>query len=453
MKKATPKYIIDKLCEAGYDTYIAGGAVRDLLVGKLPDDEDIVTKATPEQIMELFKDHKITLAGTYFKVTFVDEIEVATFRKDRYEGLSDKHVKVDPADNIYEDLARRDLTINAMAFCQFSGEIVDPYKGQRDLKKRTIKFVGYPLDRIYEDPNRIIRACRFLAVIDGIFDTDTKYAMRAVSHYVRDYVKPERIYKEIMKTMKKARYASVFFNALHEIDALRYIFPSMDCCYGFDIHGLHHRESIISHSLFAGDNVSCKYPLQKLAAYLHDVGKPAACRYNPKTGDVKFKGHDVESVRLVTDEMTALKFPKKEIEYVTTLIRNHMSNFETERSIRRLINRLGDVHWKDLYRVKLADSKANIWKGPWPLSNVKSDFARVERALNVKSPNAFNELDINGKELMDAFNLKPGPIIGQLKNYLLEAILDNPELNNKTTLIEIAEDYIFKSKEGERESG
>lgn len=443
--RATPKYIIEKLCEAGYDTYVAGGAIRDLLAGRKPEDEDIATKAKPEEIQELFKRHNINFGGTFFKVTFVDGIEVATFRKDQYEGLSDKRVKVDYAENIFEDLARRDLTINAMAFCQFSGEIIDPYKGQKDLKKRTIKFVGRPMDRINEDPNRIIRACRFLAVIDGVFDTDTKYAMKAVSHYVRDYVAPERIYKEIMKTMKKARYASVFFNALHEIDALQYIFPSLDCCYYFDVHGLHHREDIITHSLLAGDNVSCKYPLQKLAAYLHDVGKPPSCTFNPKTEDVKFTGHDKESAKIVKDEMRALKFSKEETHYVTTLIKYHMRTFHSEKSTRRLVNKLGKIHWKDLYRVKLADSKANIWKGPFPLSGVKADFARIEKALNTDSPNKFNELAINGKELIDSLNLKPGKIIGQIKDHLLEIILDDPELNTKETLLSIAKNYLERN--------
>jgi len=442
--KATPKYIVEKLCQAGFDTYIAGGAVRDILSGKTPDDEDITTKAKPEEIQELFKDHSINFGGTFFKVTFVDGIEVATFRKDKYAGLSDKMVKVDYADNIIEDLGRRDLTINAMAFCQFSGEIIDPYKGYKDLKKRTIKFVGNPLDRIHQDPNRIIRACRFLAVIDGMFDSDTLYAMKAVSHYVRDYVKPERIYKEIMKTMKKARYASVFFNALHEIGALKYILPSLDCCYYFDVHGLHHRESIITHSFLAGDNVSCKYPLQKLAAYLHDVGKPESCRYNPQTGDIKFKGHSVDSKKIVTEELKKLKFPHKDIEYVTTLIRNHMSNFESEKSIRRLINRLGNIHWLDLYRVKLADSKANVWKGPYPYKMIQEDFARVERALNIQSVNVFNELAINGKDLIDNYFLKPGPFIGQIKEYLLETILDKPELNTKEDLLVLTRKYVLE---------
>jgi tRNA nucleotidyltransferase/poly(A) polymerase len=337
--KATPTYIIQKLCDFGYDTYIVGGAVRDLLDGKNPSDIDIATSANQKQIERLFKSHKLTMAGTYFKVMFVDGIEVGTFRKDVYKGLSDKDVQVTEAKTILEDLARRDLTINSMAYCQFTGDIIDPYKGRDDLKKRKIKFVGNARDRIHEDPNRIIRACRFLAVIDGIFDPATKLSLKNMGYLVEKHVTPERIRLEVLKAMK-ARYASVFFNALHEIDVLQYIFPSLDCCYYFDVHGKHHREEIITHSLLAGDNISSKYPLIKLATYLHDVGKPLACRFNPKTKDVKFTGHDIEGKYLVIDELEKLTFSKREIEYISTLIRLHINTFHSEKSIRKIAHKL-----------------------------------------------------------------------------------------------------------------
>lgn len=433
--KATPSYIIIKLCDFGYDTYIVGGAVRDLLDGKNPSDIDIVTAANPRQIEQLFKNHKLTRAGTYFKVTFVDGIEVATFRKDIYKGLNDKDVQVVEAKTILEDLARRDLTINAMAFCQFTGEVIDPYKGVDDLKKRRIKFVGDSKKRIYEDPNRIIRACRFLAVIDGIFDERTKRALKDMRHLVRKYVAPERIRIEILKAMK-ARYASVFFNALHEIDVLQYIFSSLDCCYYFDVHGLHHRESIITHSLLAGDNISSKYPLIKLATYLHDVGKPPACKYNPKTKDVKFTGHDVEGKYLLLDELKHLTFSSKEIDYITTLVRLHMNTFSSEKSIRKIAHKLNehDIDLIDLYRLKLADSKANIIKGPYPYQAIRGDFKRIKKALEPRTENRFDELAINGKDIMEITGLKPGPKIGALKDILLDMILEYPEYNDKKNL-------------------
>jgi tRNA nucleotidyltransferase/poly(A) polymerase len=433
--KATSTYIIEKLCNSGYDTYIVGGAIRDLLSGKTPADIDIATSANFEQIETLFKGHKIATGGTYFKVAFVDGIEVATFRKDVYKGLSDKNVEVVKAKTIIEDLARRDFTINAMAFCQFTGDVIDPYKGRDDLKKRVIKFVGNAKEGIHDDPNRIIRACRILAVIDGIFDPTTKKALKEKGYLVKDYVAPERIHMEVMKAMK-ARYASVFFNALHEIGVLQYIFPSLDCCYYFGAHGPQHRESIITHSLLAGDNISSKYPLIKLAAYLHDVGKPSACRFNPRTGDLKFVGHDVEGKYLVIEELKKLTFTKKEIDYISTLIRLHMSSFKTEKAIRRVATKLNEhnIDLKDLFRLGLSDAKSNIMKGHYSYSVVKKNLILIEKALNVKSENRFDQLVINGKDIMEITGLKTGPEIGKIKNFLLDAILDNPELNNKSDL-------------------
>jgi len=443
--KATPTYIITRLCDFGYDTYIVGGAIRDLLDGKEPADIDIATSANFRQIEQLFKGHKIATGGTYFKVAFVDGIEVATFRKDVYKGLSDKNVKVVEAKNILEDLARRDLTINSMAFCQFTGDIIDPYKGRDDLKKRKVKFVGDARDRIYEDPNRIVRACRFLAIIDGIFDPETQRALKDMGGLVKKYVTPERIRIEILKAMK-AQYASVFFNALHEIDVLQYIFPSLDCCYYFDVHGLHHRESIITHSLLAGDNISSKYPLIKLATYLHDVGKPQACRFNPKTKDIKFTAHDVEGKYLLLDELKHLTFSSREIEYITTLVRLHMNTFSSEKSIRKLAHKLNehDIDLMDLYRLKLADTKANIIKGPYPYATIRADFKRIKKALEPRTENRFDQLAINGKDIMEITGLKPGPKIGKIKDFLLESILEHPNLNDKVHLTDIVKWYYVK---------
>lgn len=439
--KATPEYIISKLCGSGFETYVVGGAVRDFLEGRLPSDEDIVTKATPGQIKEIFKDHKIATGGTFFKVTFVDGIEVATFRKDVYRGLNDKDVVVTNARTILEDLGRRDLTINAVAWCQFTGDFVDPYNGIDDLRRRKIKFVGDAEQRIHEDPNRIIRACRFLARIDGEFDPETLDALTKAAPMIEKYVTKERIRIEILKAMK-ARYASVFFNALHRIGGLKYIVPSLDCCYELeDLHGLHHRESIITHSYVAGDNISTKYPLIKLAAYLHDVGKIPACRWNYEKGDLRFTGHDKIGVDLIKRDLRRLKFSKDEVRYIATLVKLHMNNFATPKAIRRTVSKLNGIDWKDLYRLKLADSKANIWKGPYPLSKARDDLRNIYEALNVGSQNPFGELAINGKDLIVELGIEPGRLIGEIKKHLLEIIIDSPELNNRESLLQIASDY------------
>ena len=231
MKKATPEYIISTLCKLGYETYVVGGAVRDFLSGRLPEDEDIVTKATPKEVADIFKDHRIAYGGTYFRVTFVDGIEVATFRKDVYKGLNNKDVQIIPAKTILEDLDRRDFTFNAIAWCQFTGRLIDPHGGRDDLYRKKVRFVGDPQKRIFDDPNRMIRACRFVASIDGEFGHDDLEALKRFAPLVGEgVILPERLHTEILKAMK-VRNASTFFNALHQIDALKYIFPMMDCLY------------------------------------------------------------------------------------------------------------------------------------------------------------------------------------------------------------------------------
>ncbi len=442
--KATPEFIISKLCKLGYKTYVVGGAVRDFLQDKIPEDEDIVTKATPQEVAKIFKNHRIAYGGTYFRVTFVDGIEVATFRKDIYKGLNDKDVQIIPADTILEDLDRRDLTINAIAWCQFTGRLIDPHGGVDDLYRRKIRFVGDPGKRIFEDPNRIIRACRFLAVIDGEFGHEDFESLKKISVMVDKHVAKERIHDEIMKAMK-ARNASTFFHALHRIGALKYIFPMLDCCYQLeDLHGLHHRESIITHSYIAGDSISTKYPLIKLATYLHDIGKFSACRWNPKSKDLSFKRHDKIGAEIAEDELKNLKFSNKEINYITTLIRYHMHTLFSPKAIRRTVHKLSkhDVPTMDLYRLKLADSNANIWKGPHPLSSAKKEIVMIEESINIKTSNRFDQLAIDGRDIMVITGLGPGPEIGKIKSILLDCVLDDPELNNEISLRTIVEEYI-----------
>ena len=280
--------IIERLCRCGYHVYVVGGAIRDMFIGKDPVDVDIVTSATPEEIEVFFGGYPVKSVGKAFGVVLVDGYEVATFRRDRYRGLDDKACQVTFAGSIEEDLGRRDLTINAMALCDMSGDFIDPFHGRDDLRERTIRFVGNPRERIYEDPNRIVRACRFLAKVDGKFDPETFEALCDCAHYVRDYVVPERLKAEIMKAMKIKR-ASRFFCALRDIGALEHIFPAMERCYNH-AHGPHHLEDVFDHLMICGDLISTRFPFLKLAGYLHDVGKPAAYSFNRDKGHYVFFG-------------------------------------------------------------------------------------------------------------------------------------------------------------------
>ena len=429
--------IIERLRQRGYHAYVVGGATRDMLMGVDPADVDIVTNATPEEIEAVFVGYPVKSVGKAFGVVLVGGHEVATFRRDRYRGLDDKACEVTFTDNIEEDLGRRDLTINAMAFCDLSGDLIDPFHGRDDLKDRTIRFVGNPKERIHEDPNRIVRACRFLAKLDGKFDPETFEALRACADYVRDYVAPDRLKAEIMKAMKIQR-ASKFFYALHDIGALKHIFPAMERCYNH-AHGPHHLEDVFDHLMICGDSISTKYPFLKLAGYLHDVGKPAAYTFSRDKGHYVFFGHAKAGNRIVMEEMGQLRFSNKEIDYVSTLVNLHMRLFleMTPRAVRRVLKALSDrsLSYRDLLRLWFADSKANLAKRPPAISDLKTLLHAFE-VEKEQGSFSLRDLAVKGKDVMEVLGIPSGPKVGQVLMSLLDRVLDQGQkLNRRETLL------------------
>ncbi len=434
--------IIKRLCEHNHDTYLVGGGVRDILSGGEPKDFDIVTAATPETITELFKDCKVMTVGKSFGVVLVDGYEVATFRHDRHHGIGNKNCTVYFAGSIQEDLSRRDFTVNAMAYCELTGEIVDEHNGQSDLHNRIIRFVGDPVERILEDPNRIIRACRFLAKLDGEFAVDTRLALEANGHLVRDEVAPERIRLEILKAMELER-PSLFFSALYSIDVLKYIFPAMDSCVSHP-HGKHHIEDVFVHLMLAGDSVTSEDPILRLAAYLHDVGKPEAYA---KRGDGSFVHHDAIGVELITEELRALKFSNAEIHRITSLVSVHMVNIRdiSDKGMRSFLKKLvdRDLCFEEFLSLRVADRAANRSKQPYKDEEISALVDHVDSVQNAKVPFSVKSLAVSGGELIEEFNLPPGPKISEIQHYLLDQVLEQGEqINSRQHLLLLAEHYI-----------
>ncbi|MFC1812349.1 CCA tRNA nucleotidyltransferase [Thermodesulfobacteriota bacterium] len=430
--------IIERICDCGYQAYLVGGVARDILAGEDPSDMDIATDATPDVVELLFRDRRVKTVGKSFGVVRVDGCEVATFRHDRYSGLDDKACEVSYAETIEEDLGRRDLTINAMAFCNRSGDIIDPHNGRKDLKNRTIRFVGNPKDRICEDPNRIVRACRFLAKIDGQFSTETFEAIKDYTFYVRDHVAPERLKSEIMKAMN-IQAASRFFYAMHNIGALQYLFPSMDRCYNHP-HGSHHLEDVFDHLMLCGDSISPKFPLLKLAGYLHDVGKPPEYKLDQKTEKYHFGGHASTGSEMVRSEMSRLKFSNKEINVVTFLIGLHMKKVRniSRKSARRLLANLESrgIGYKNFLRLQIADRKANLAKQPYGFHDIKEMTMVIKRELS--TPFSVNDLAVNGREVMEILNIPQGPKVGEVLNGLFDHVMDKgQEANDRQKLLAI----------------
>ena len=440
----TAEDIIIKLQDLGYESYLVGGYVRDMILGVKCKDKDIATSADPDQLIKIFKDQEIKTFGKSFLVTFINGIEVATFRTDVYKGLNDKDVEIKIAKSAEEDAKRRDLTINSLFFDPVTKKIIDYVNGQEDLQKKIIRFNGKAKDRIWEDPNRIIRACRFLAKIDGSFRMDTFKNLKSCSEYVK-YIKPERIRIEIIKAMS-IKKSSIFFKALHDIGVLKYIFSSLDKAY---LHpgGPYHIENIFDHCMMSGDHSSTKDPIIKLAAYLHDIGKPISCRINPHTKDIWFEGHDRDGCEAAKVELEKLKFSSEEINIISNLILLHMrisSVRLSPKAIRRTLKTLNDfdIPYQSLLRVSICDRMGNLKsRSRYKLKDVYKLVKDFKDQVNRKDPvNQFSDLKVNGNDIMETTGLKPGKQVGELLKYLLDCVLDNPELNDKEELIKLVKE-------------
>lgn len=437
--------IVERLHSAGFEVFIVGGAVRDKILGITPKDIDFATNATPDQVVKLFSDKKICVVGKHFKAVKVEGIDVATFRKDRQEEMYDsKHCKPEYAKTIQEDLSRRDLTINAMAINAITNEFIDLFGGKNDLKRGIIRFVGDPLQRIKEDPDRIIRACRFLAKIEGSFAVSTLKALSDNSHFVWHYVEPERIQMEIVSAMS-VKTPSIFFSALHVIGALRFIFPEMSVCFEHT-GGQYHGETVGEHCMLTGDNISPKFPMLRLAGYMHDIGKPMAYA---AARDGSFKEHETFGGKLVKRYLTKLRFSNDDIDKVANLVYAHMRTCRhlTPKGIRRLRKYLADynVDPRDYIRLKLADRSANLLRDKNNFTPIKeliinAGIRRVEEDI----PFTVRELAISGGQLIEVFKLVPGPIVGKLQKALLEFVIEEGEsFNNYITLKTKAELILY----------
>jgi len=448
----TANDIIIKLCNNGYKAYLTGGAVRDLFIGKIPNDEDITTNATPKEINRLFHNFKINSVGKQFLVTIVDDVEVATYRSDKNCNVIGKDAtKTFKCETIEEDLARRDFTINAMAFCPYTGEVIDLYNGRDDLKNGTIKFVGIAKDRILEDPCRILRACRMAAIISGHIDSNDINVMRENKHLVRIVVKPERIRLEILKAMKVA-YPSIFFYYLRKIELLDFIFPALSKTTSYN-GGKYHGESVFAHSMIVGNSirpgrkVGDQNSLTRLAGFLHDVGKPKAFKNNDKKS---FASHETIGAKIVTEELRNLKFSNEEIEYIAGLINFHMyflnENISTK-AIRRFIIKLNKckIPYQEWLRLRVADRKGNLKKNNYTLSEIKNYITTIENVLTEeKFVSKLSLLKINGNDVMKITRLDPCKEIGVILNKLLDIVIDDPSQNTKEVLTQRVKD-IYES--------
>ncbi len=429
--------IIKKLNSAGLEGYTVGGCVRDLLLGKEPKDWDVTTNAKPEKIQKLFPEHVYeNTFGTVAVKTNSEKPELALVEVTPYriEGkYTDKRHpdSVKFADKLEDDLSRRDFTVNALAM-DINGEIIDLFNGQKDLKSKTIRTVGKPEERFNEDALRLLRAIRFATLLGFKIEKETLEAINKNSAWLVAISK-ERIRDEFVKIINSDNaYDGVI--RLQETGLLKHIIPELLEGVGVE-QNLHHIYTVWEHLVKA-----LKYSAEKnysldvrLASLFHDIGKPKSKRGAGRNST--FYGHEVIGAKMVAEIMSRLKFPKDQAEKIIKLVRYHMFYYNpeevTESSVRRLLTKISLENIEDLIKVREAD---RIGSGrpkavPYKLRHLQYIIDKVS-----SDPISVKMLKIGGEDIMKELDIKPGPKIGLILNYLLAEVIDDPNKNTKEYL-------------------
>ncbi|CAN5924498.1 HD domain-containing protein [soil metagenome] len=437
--------ICERLRHAGKRAWIVGGCVRDSLLGKPIADWDVATDALPNELMKLFPKAIPTglQHGTVTLVMRGQHYEVTTLRGETTYSDGRRPDAVHFVDDIVADLARRDFTMNAIAVDPANGTLVDPFGGQRDLERRTIRCVGKALERFSEDGLRVLRAARFSATLEFDLDPETFAAIAPTLDTFRK-VSAERVRDEWVKTMK-AKLPSRAFEVMRTSGILGVSCPEMLEGVGM-VQNKWHSLDVWNHALTCMDACAGD-PVLRIAALLHDVGKPRSRELSEKTHDYTFYDHDKIGAEIAQPIVDRLRFSNDEKERIVGLVRHHLFHYDawSDQVVRRWIKRVGPERIEDLYVLNEADlrGKGTIFSDDdlLPLVALK---AHVEKVLAEGAALSTRDLVIDGNVLMKELGIKPGRIIGQVLEDLLEAVLAEPALNAREPLLALAREIVRK---------
>ncbi len=415
--------------------------MRDILMGRPHTDYDIATDAVPEQVMSLFR--KVIPTGIKHGTVTVlwkgTTFEVTTFRTEA--GYSDgrRPDSVTFTPSILDDLSRRDFTINAMAYHLGENRMIDPHEGTRDLARRVIRAIGDPAERFREDGLRPLRACRFAAQLSFSVAQGTRDAIPGALD-VLARVSAERVRDEILKTLE-APVPSVGLMLMRETGILGVVLPELLEGVGVT-QGTLHCYDVFTHSLYACDAAPRESVVLRLAALLHDIGKPRV-RAEEADGRPTFYTHERVSAQMAEEILVRLKLPNAVIRDVTHLVAHHMFNYQEEWSdaaVRRLIARVGEGVIDDLVALRRADQIGMCRENAQAFPEGLALFAeRVAAVLRESRTFTVRQMAADGNDLMERLGIPPGPLVGIILGELLQAVLEDPALNEKEKLLEIAE--------------
>ena len=428
------KIILDKFNNNGFEAYIVGGCVRDLILERNPKDYDITTSASPKETMELFKEYKTIPTGIkYGTVTVIinnTPIEVTTFRKEGKYIENRRPESVKFLSNIEEDLKRRDFTINAMAYNKKVG-LIDLFEGRQDLEKGIIRVVGDGKERFKEDAIRILRAYRFAGRYDFKIEEDTLTAIKQNMHLLNNVAK-ERILPEIKEIFESGM-------DINKMDFITTLFPIIKECFHTYQNNKYHMQNVGEHTYKTFNNIENVFHL-KITMLLHDVGK-----VKTKTTDTEnidhFYNHSDISREMAKNILDDFKFDNETKYKILTLIKNHDKYMAPRNKyVKEKLNEFGEELFFDLIKVRIADDESKNHK--LVKDNLKrfrdtEEFAK--RVIKNKEPYRISDLKISGDDII-SLGYK-GKDVGEILEYLLREVIEDKKKNAKSKLIEIVREY------------
>jgi tRNA nucleotidyltransferase (CCA-adding enzyme) len=429
------RFITDKLRAHGKRGWLVGGCVRDLLMGRPHADWDLATDAVPTEVMRIFpRTHPTGIDhGTVTVMVGKTPIEVTTLRGEG--GYSDgrRPDSVQFVSDLEQDLARRDFTVNAIAIDPTDLAIIDPFGGQKDLEGKRLRAVGDARERFSEDGLRVLRAARFVATLEFELDPDTFAAIEPTLDTFRK-VSPERVRDEWVKTMK-AREPSRAFDVMLRGGILGVTCPELTLGVGM-AQNRYHAFDVWRHALTCMD--ACRGDaILRIAALLHDVGKPATRAMSDKTQDYTFYEHDRVGAEIADPICQRLRFSNDERARIVALVRHHLFHYDqwSDGTVRRWIRRVGKERVEDLYLLNEADVRAKGKDASPDLAALEALKAHVERVLAAGAALSARDLAVNGHDLMRALGRPPGPWLKEVLDGLLEAVTNDPALNEREALL------------------
>jgi tRNA nucleotidyltransferase (CCA-adding enzyme) len=417
-------------------SYLVGGTVRDVLLGR-PSDPifDVATALTPDQVSARFP-NVVPIGIEHGTVLIVEpdvRLECTTFRREGPYADARHPDHVEYTRDPLEDLKRRDLTINALAFDPAAGTLLDPHGGTLDLERSVLRAVGDPVARFEEDALRPLRVARFAATLEMAPEPATRAALSRVTDRAR-HVAWERVSVELAKMMQAPR-PSIGLEVLREAGLLALWLPELQRCWGV-VQNRFHAYDVYEHSLYTTDAAPPGKPRVRWAALLHDIGKPDTRA--EKDGEGTFYNHQVVGAEMAERVLTRLRFSAAERDAIVHLVREHMFDYQpawSDATLRRWLRRVGVDAVADLFDLRIADYLGNGLRAGFP-GYLEEMRRRIDGLLAEAAALHVSDLAVDGNDAMRVLGIGPGPRVGEALEKLLEEVIEHPENNRRETLLE-----------------